>query len=329
VAAEVSMRVALALAFALALVVPTVAAHLGRDRPHIQAFEGARRVDFTRTGTTGEVKLLASDPLRDLVRHALDPARGLLEAEYRKDPSLASTALVARWTMSRIVEYRDSNDNGLFDPGIDPVSRTWRPAGYVWNATEPADVFIGGTTATAMTWNGTVANGPKASFILAAAGQPFRDEGARAQPQDVLVYFDMSGFPPRGVGHLYAIELELAPTTDAQVTIDLANVGNGTAEAGLRVETKDRLVALDWGAQATLDGREQFMNVTVDKPDKNGNRTVFWHFPRFDSSLHMVIVSGVEFVLPERTVLPDVSPGVALALVALLALARRKPRKDC
>lgn len=307
----------------VALLAPTAAAHVDRDRYSLQPGQVERDVSLTHSGTTARVELLSGrDPLRDLVRHTIDPARGIFESEYREHPSDAASGFAARWTILRLVEYGDLNDDGQYQPGLDPVVRSWRPGGYEWNVTPPRRVFIGGVIGDDMAWNGTAAGAPNVRLELGASGRAMQDEGARVKPQDVILYLDIEGFPPRGVGNLYAIEGQLAPPTGAAVRFDPAVVENRTIPAGIVVESPGRLAVLDWGAQATVDGVEEFLNATIGDAEPSGNRTFLLHLPRFDASLRMVLVSAVEYVNATKR-----GPGFEAAWVALavgvVALAGR------
>lgn len=318
-------KLAAAIAAAL-LLLPVAAAHLDRERPHVQQSEARRDLTFTSTGTTGRIDLAFTlDRLRDSITHVVDPTKGVYDTQYRVDPSDASTAFSTRWTWVQFVEYRDANADGTFQPGVDPVVHSWKPSAYAWNVTPPRTVTIAGQTAKDMAWNGTIAGGPHIDIEIASLGVATIDEGARIRPQDYILYLDMNDYPPRQVGSLYALEWLITPPKDVTIGFDEVTINNETIRVGARVENAERLAFLDWGAQATLDGEEAFLNATLSQPDANGNRSMYLNFPRFDTTLHMVWVVGVEYVTPLQRGTPAVGPlTVFLSVILVVCLTSRK-----
>lgn len=326
-AAQAVRMLAAALAAAL-LFSPLAAAHLDRERPHIQASEARRDLTFTQSGSAGLIDLsFTLDPLRDSVSHVVDPTKGTFESSYRENPSDASTAFTTRWSWVQFVEFRDANADGVFVAGVDPVVHSWKPSSYSWNVTPPRSVAITGQAARDMIWNGTVSGGPRFLVEAASLGVATIDEGARIRPQDYIVYLDLSDFPARQVGSLYAMEWRIAPAPNTETRFDQALVDNETVVVGARVENPTRLAFFDWGAQATLDDEEAFVNATLGSPDENGNRTLFMNFPRFDRTLHMVWVLGIEYETPLKRGAPGFEAAALVAVFALLAAWTRRPLK--
>lgn len=320
-----SLVVARAFAFALVLA-PALAslasAHLEHDLPHLQGREENRRVETTKNGTLVTVDLvLNSDPLVNLVRHRVDLAHGIFETEFRRDDSDAQGAFRTRITIVRIIEYRDQNADLHFENDSDAIVRSWRFDAYNWETAPWHAVFIGGQQAQDTAWAGNVSGAPDVKFELGAAGLAFTDEGAKVRQQDVIVYADMKGFPPRGVGDLYAIEGTIRTTQGGAPSIHRLTDANGTSlPVALLATTPDRLAFLDWGGQATLDKVEQNLNVTLSsKVDAAGDRGFIIDLPRFDKTVHMVMVSGVEYLLPDRRS-PDVALPLGVGAVLILAL---------
>jgi hypothetical protein len=310
------------LALALALALTQVAsAHLDRERPHIQETIDYRAPELTLNKLALHIDLLrVDDPLADIVTYDIDPTKGLLASEYRHDPSSAVGAFKTRWTVARILEYHDTNANGLFEPKTDAVARSWRWSAYTWNVTGPRDVRIADNGAKDVVWHGALPGGPTVLFETGVLGVPAADEGARALPQDIFLYLDVSSFPGRATGDLYAMEFAVLPPPGATVTHDV--VENGTAAnqtAGILVDAPARQAGLDWGAQATLGGVERNLNATMDEPDADGERTFHIHFPLFDGRLRMIFVESVEYVVPPKRGAD--AAGVALLVVAIGALA--------
>jgi hypothetical protein len=278
-------------------------------------------------GTEARLDMLApNDPLVNLVRHRVDPRAGAFESEYRPDDSVAATAFRTRVTWARFLEYHDTNQDQRYENGTDTIIRSWPLSAYAWTTTGWRAVFVGGQTAQDLSFTGTASGAPRLKIELAAAGAAVTDEGAKARAQDVLLYVDMSGFPSRGAGDLYALEGTVAPPPGADVSLDAILDPNGTVPLAVlaRSAAGDRLAFFDWGGQATLDGSVQDLNASLDPPsDASGTRTVRWDFPLFDKTLHMVMVSGVEYTLPDKRA-PDVALPVAMLAVGALAWARRR-----
>ncbi|HEX2021106.1 MAG TPA: hypothetical protein VHH36_00210 [Candidatus Thermoplasmatota archaeon] len=321
------MRVLLALVLVVGAAAPLAQAHLPFERPYVQAGEGARTVNVTVDGPRARFEMTQDDdPLLDLVRHEMDLARGIVRVEHRRDPPSAGDAIFAEWRLARVVEYRDANRNFLFDAG-DTVARAWRPASYAWNVTGPAPARVGDLTVQLVTWNGSAPTGPAIRFQAAAAGRDFTDEGARVRPQDVALYLQMDGFSGRGVGNLYALEAQVVAREGSSAVEETSP--NGTF--GLHVDLGGRRAYLVWGAQATLDGAETDVAFTLGEAtvaDGNVTWPAIWHFPLFDRSARMVMVSAVEYPLPTERPSPGMEAGLVGALGALLlaGLARKARR---
>ena len=285
-----------ALAVLLILALPLGAAHLAHERPHIQSVnEPARTVQPTIDGPRGGYDLeLTRDPFQDLVRHTFDARTGTLHAEYRPQPSAVAEAFWTNWSMGRILEYRDINSNGLFEPKVDTVIHAWPFSGYTWNATGPRAVTIAGVAAQDLAWNGTAANGPAVQVEIDAAGATFTD----------------------------AIEGSVSSVAGA--SIDPDRVDENTT-AGLVARVPQRLAGFDWGAQATLDRVEQNITVTFEAPaGTDAARALRFHFPLFDHTLHMVFVSAIEYTQPAKRGADGVAPVVLVGAAIIIAFARRR-----
>jgi len=280
-------------------------------------------VETSRDGTLASVNLfLDSDPLVNLVRFRVDPAHGLFESEFRRDDSDASAAFRTRVTLTRFLEYRDLNADLHFENGSDMVVHSWRLDAYKWETTPWRAVFIGGQQAQDTAWAANASGAPDLKFELGAAGLAFTDEGARVRQQDVVVYVDMKNFPPRGVGNLYAIEGTISSTPGASPSVHVVTDANGTKlPVALLVTTPDRLGFFDWGGQATLDKVEQNLNVSLfSGSDASGDSSFVVEFPRFDKTARMVLVSGVEYRLPDKRS-PEAGVAAILATLGVLSLA--------
>lgn len=313
-AAEVRARGAL---LALLVLLPVVAAHVAHDRPSIQARQEPRTVQATLASGNATLKLLrGSDPVSDVITHTVDPRRGVVGVEYRSDLPDPASAFFARFELARVIEYADTNGNGAYDPVVDAVTRSWRLAGYTWDAKGPDRVRVGGVDAQSVVWLGNASSGPRLRIDAVAAGTAFLDEGAEVSPQDALLYFDVTSLPVRGVGHLHAIEGVVHASPGATARLDSGT--NGTT--GILVEAEGRLAFLDWGGEAMIDGQEQPLVASLDAPAADGSRTFRIHLPLMDEGARLVLVEGVEYVTPtKRTVLPWWGVLASLGVVALVS----------
>lgn len=320
-------RGSVAVLFALLLLAPLAAAHVDDARPILQRSERERTVDARMEGLVAVVDLHQSvDPLRETVRHVIDPARGRLTVEHRPDASDRESAFNATWELTRILEYRDLNADGRFQPNQDTAVRVWRLQNYRWNATPIRDVSVGGVAAKSVIWEGALGGAPTLRLEMAVAGKEFTDEGALARAQDVMLYLDVRGLPPRGVGSLYAIDGSFTFTPGATPSAALAQ---GNVTTGALVDAPARRALLIWGGEALLDGREQRIFATVGEPgtspDGLPSSALRLHMPLMDSTMHFVLVSGIEYEVPaERAPGPWLALAVLLvAGVAVLSRARR------
>lgn len=324
------MRALVPLLVVLVLAAPLAHAHLDYERPILQAGQPPRNVDILSVGGAGEVTLYdRTDPLRNVVWHDVQPARGLFRVEHRADPPQASDAFWLQVEMARLVEYKDFNTDGRLTEGLDNVVKTWRLASPTWRATEVQNASVGGATGRIISWDANLSGGPRVELILAATGLEVADEGARARPQDVLLYLDFVGMPPRGTGHLHALE----GTFTAPANADLAPIlSDQNATVGVRADGDGRRALFVWGGQAQVDGREQSVGFHLGEPTvADGNAT--WpyrlHFPIMDEGAHLVLVSGIEYeVRGERTPLAPWLAPLALAGAGLARAGSKRFRRS-
>lgn len=319
------MRLAPLALLVLALA-PFAAAHVPFDRPSLQPTEPVRDVEIEPARIGAAITLLqASDPLRHSVRHEVDP-RGALGVEHRPDLS-RPPSFSARIQLDRLAEYRDLNADAKFTPEVDTIARQWRLSSQPWTASVVQNVTLGGLRGKSMTWTADLLGNPHFSLTAAAAGQQVVDEGALARPQDVLLYFDVSSLPPRGTGHLHLLEGSFVAPSGATLHEVL---GADNATAGVYVERGNERAYLLWGAQATLDGREQLLTFSTGEPaEAEGNVT--WpfrlHFPLTDRTMHLVMVQAIEYAPPaSRTPGPGLAAVVVAAVAAAAVGLRPQPR---
>lgn len=319
------MRRWLALLLVALLLAPIAEAHVANARPVRQLTQIARQIVIERDGIGVELTLLQNgDPLRNWVRHTVNPAQGAFEVEHRIDASDSRSAFAARWQLERIVEYRDLNRDGRYQEAGDTVVKSWRLANYQWRLVAAGqDVMVGGVRGEDVVWEGNLTGAPRLRVEVVTAGNDFTDEGAYTRPQDILVYLDVLDLPPRAVGSLHAVELTVSAPQETTARLhDVSGV-----KTGALVDSADRRAMLIWGGEATLDGREQAIEATLGEPTGDGpNRTraVTLHLPTTDASMRFVVIEGFEFYSEsKRAPVPILAPALALALSALL-LGRRR-----
>lgn len=314
---------AVAFALVLLLAAQTALAHIDNPPPRLQPFQTARTPDVTLNGTRANFDLLlASDPLRHLVRHTVDPAAGLFVSEYRFAPPDAAGAFRLVVEIERLIEYRDVNEDLRYDPLVDVLVRSWRLDAGTWRAGNVQDALYGRASAKTVEWRGNLSAGPSLTVLAAAAGAAVLDEGARALPQDILLYVDIENFPPRGTGHVYALDgtVRTSPIIGAHEDVAAVNV---TTSISMREERN--MAFLQWGGEAVLDGRESVIEATLG-PLVDGEQSFRIHFPVIDRSVRLVMVAGVEYVVEPRGTDAPAAPWALLALVAV-SLAWRRDRR--
>jgi len=321
-----------ALLLVLLLAAPLAEAHIAGARPILQRSQLQRLIDLQPQGADLEVDLLLSsdqlrDPLRHLVSHEISPSRGRFYVEYTRDASVRQDLFFAEWRFARLIEYRDLNFNGLYEPTTDTPVRAWRFDQFDWGAPDIQRVQVADVQGWGATWIGNLSNAPRMSLLVAFAGKPFRDEGALVLAQDVAIYFDVTNIPTRGIGSLYALEIDVR--VPARATLSLHEAENTTA--ALLADAELRRGLFVWGGEALLDGREQRLLASLtDESVQGENRTakLFLHLPTVDQSMRFVMVSGVEYVVqPARSGTP-LPPTLALAALALaVALTTTRARR--
>lgn len=312
---------------ALALAPALSSAHVDRTWPSIQSNQPLREVDLQLSGTRATMVMsLAQDPARHGIVLEIDPA-ALWRAEYRVDPPDPATAFGVAFGWTRLVEYKDLNDDGKLSPGSDTIVRGWRLDAYRWNVSPITTAFVDQLEVQTMTWTGTIATGPTLKLQIAVAGRDFSDEGARARPQDVLLYLDVQGLPKRGTGNLHAFEGTMVFPAGANFGVYRTQ----GVDSAFMVELPRRQAHFVWGGSAVLDGREQAVNGTIDDPERGDDRwTSAWRLdmPITERAMRFVITFGVEYNLENKRA-PDAGVlGVVASLVAVGLVARRASRED-
>lgn len=310
---------------ALGALAPAANAHIDHVRPSIQASEPARRVTTTLAPPTATFELLVTnEPLRQLVRHEIDARGFALASTHRPDASSAAEEASFTWQLTRLVEYRDSNADGEFQPASEALARSWRFGAQEWRVSAVRNVSVGGQPAQAVAWeSATGPSGPNFTIEIAAAGRAFVDEGARVRSQDIIAYLDVTDLPPRATGHLYALEGRLVAAPGTTATRDTAS----NVTVGVYADQMDRRAFFVWGGEAFLDGREQTLAASLDEPQEvagNWTYALRIHLPAFQDG-RFVLVSAIEYPLPKGREPIPAPPGVAVALafVAAAMLARR------
>ena len=294
------MRRALPIALALLLTLPAAAAHIQGARPLYQGTERQRIVDLQPEGLLVRADLaLSGEPLRHFVRHDLDPVHSTFSMEYRDDGSSAADAFRAVYEFGRLVEYRDTNTNGRYEPTLDTAAKVWRFTAYQWKAPLVQRVQVGDVQGWSSVWEANLTGAPDIRVEIAIAGLEFNDEGVRVRPQDVAMYLDFLDLPPRGVGHLYAMEWDV--DVPAAADLDLYRVQD--TPTALTAVAEQRAAIFLWGGEALIDGRETRFNATLEEERVDGrNRTakVVLHLPTADDQLRFAIVSAVEYGIEQR-----------------------------
>lgn len=314
------LRVALLLVLLLA---PSALAHLQGARPILQRGQRERIMEVEFEGLVANVRLLQSgEPLRQSVRHVIDPPRGVFLVEHREDASDPEDSFWARWEIVRLVEYRDLNVDGRFEPERDTPVKAWRLQHYQWRIAARQSVLVGDVTGTSIVWEGNLTGAPDLRVEAVFAGKDFTDEGAVTRPQDVLLYIDILDLPSRGVGSLYAMEALVTVQGATQLSFHRVQDVPTAALA----DAPSRRAMLVWGGEALLDGREQRLDATYGAPvEKGGNvsRALLLHIPTTDESMRLVVLSAVEYA-SENLRAPSAAPGALVAILVLVVLLRRR-----
>lgn len=315
-----------ALAFALLLALPTAMAHIPHNRDSVQSIENARAVIAKLNGTVANVDMLDTlDRTRNLVTYDIAPGRMAIDAEVRQDAPIADrNVLHARFELARIVLFHDINQDGAFEPATDGVLKSWRFSNYQWRATDVRLVGLGTLTGVNdVLWNGTLGGAPNVTLEMAAPGRDVTDEGARARPQDLILYLTVPNLPARPAGSLYAIEGALVTAPGAAVAEE--RLDNTTL--AVHADVEGRRAYLDWGGSVQNERGEGNLTFAMDPPDTVGGQTtrpMRWTLPLTDKGFRIVLVAAVEYTLPNARGTPDAALPLAAGAIALVALARRR-----
>lgn len=304
---------------------PFVDAHIQGSRPVLQRGQRERIVGLDPGPLDIRVDLsLDGDPLRQSIAHVLDPPRGTFTLEHREDASVAGGRFTAEWRFERLVEYRDANVNGRFEPNTDTAIKAWRFQHYQWTRGEPQTVQVADVRGNSIVWEANLTSAPHIRLEVVIAGQDFTDEGAIVRPQDIAMYLDLTDMPPRGLGSLYALEA----TVKVQSSTRLSLYQSDNTSTALLADQPDRRALLLWGGEALLDGAEQRTDATLEdeRVGDDGMRTakLVLHLQTVDRSMSFVMVSGIEYLTENRRASAPAPLFIACAVAALaLVLGRR------
>ena len=318
-------RVVALVLVALSLV-PTAAAHVQGARPVFQPAELDRDVALEPNALEMQFALhVPADPLRQAIRHRVYPPAGEIYMQHREDGSRAGEAFEAQFEIERILEYRDNNLDGRWEPATDTPLKVWRPANYQWRIGGIQRVQVADVQAESALWTANATASPDIRLEIVAAGKAFTDEGAFVRPQDLAIYLDVTELPARDVGSLYAMEVRARVDTGTQ----LALYESEEVPTALLATGERRRALFVWGGEAVFDGVEQRVDATLvdETVDDLGNRTalVVLHFPAAQREMRFVLVSALEYRIDVERGTPL---GGLLALLALAAVAHTRSRRS-
>lgn len=303
------------------LLVPLAAAHLDHAPPRIQSFQDKRQALLDIEGKRAHLDMLqVGDPLQHFIRYSVYPTEGRFDASYRYAASDTDDPFKVSVRFDRLVEYRDVNSDLQFDPNIDVTVRDWKFSQASWSDPAPAPATIQRISAQTVHWQASFAGtqAPEATFMIAGAGGGvFTDEGARVLPQDMVMYLEFLKLPPRGTGHLFALDGEVR--TAEKATVFEHRLENTTTS--VVVTEPRRFAAFQWGGTALVDGKERIISGTLSEPTRaegESVRTFRLNLPIADERARFVIVYGVEYLPPPKGI-PDA--GAAGLVVGLAAAA--------
>lgn len=319
-------RAIVAALLALLMIAPTAVAHLPGARPILQRAQFDRIVDLRPGDVALELHLeVETDPLRHLVIHEMDPSQGRFYVEYRKDASVAEGRYYALWDFRRLLEFRDVNANGKFEDATDTVVRSWRFEYFDWRRDDLQNALLEDVRGFTTIWTGNLTGAPTMRIQAAFAGKDFADEGAIVRPQDVILYYDVTNIPERGIGSLYAFEIDVSVRDDAVLALHRVN----ETPTAILADAYLRRAFLVWGGEGLLDGREQRLDAEIlDETVAEGNKTarLVVTLPTVDRSMRFVMVAGIEYGTEQErspTPMPPILAAVALAIALLLGRRRR------
>lgn len=317
-------RVLLLLALLLA---PGALAHIQGARPILQRGQTERIVDLDPDGLDLNVDLsLVDDPLRQTVVHEVSPQAGRFRVEHREDGSREEGRFYAEWQVERILEYHDANLNGRWDPTADTPIRAWRPVHYQWTLAAIQEVQVADVRAQSVVWEANLTSAPDLRLEVVAAGKDFTDEGAIVRPQDLALYLDVKGLPPRATGDLYAIEIRARVQASTALSLHVAE----ETPTALLADAPLRRALFVWGGEAALDGREQRLDATLseERDEGNGNRSALLtlHVPPAEQEMRFVLLSGVEYAIEQKRGAPAAGLPLLFAALGLAALRARRNR---
>lgn len=311
---------------ALVLLVPLAEGHITGARPILQRSQFPRLPDIQPDGLALRTDLVLrnddlSDPLRHLVTHEIDPTLGKFFVEYRADASVPEERFYAQWRFERLLEYRDANVDGRFQPATDTAVKAWRFTHYGWSLDAIQTVAIADVQGTSAVWSGNLTGAPSMRWEVAIAGRDFSDEGAVVRAQDVALYWDVQNIPERELGSLYALEATITVQRDTVLSF---HVVENTSTA-LLADGDLRRALLVWGGEGFLDGQEQRLEATIEDERVEGeNKTARFvlHMPTVDEAMRFVMVSALEY--GSETKRGPLSPVVLVAAVGIGALLLRR-----
>lgn len=318
------MRLAPALLLAL-LLAPMASAHISGARPIYQRAELDRNVLLEPDGLAmGYTLTTATDPLRQGVRHRLEPHTGRVFVEHRADASVADDAFQAQWELERLLEYRDLNLDGRWQPESDTAVRVWRFSHYPWRIGGIQRVQVADVQTESAVWTANLSGAPGLRLEAVAAGKSFSDEGAIMRPQDVALYFDVRDLPPRETGSLYALEVRARVDADTALSLHVAE----ETPTALLAERDRRLAMLVWGGEVLTDGFERRIEATlqparVDDFGDNKTALLLLHLPPAEREMRFVIVSALEYLIEVRRGTPGLPLVLVLGALVVATLSRR------
>lgn len=296
--------------------------------------EGERSVRVEATGTSAVIKLKReAGGVEDSVKIAYDAAEGVMKIAHESENATAETESSLKVEFREVVEYRDANANGAFDPKVDEVVARYRvDEDLEWRLTGPLDVTSdAGAAGQRLVGTGAFPAGGALAFTMSVFGDFTAVNGTSLAPTDAKIDIVLTDFPYRENGTAAALLLKVEREAKAESAHD---GDDDDAVTGVRATAGGITAYFTWAEEALVDGVTLPVRTTVveseAESDSEGSEVeekFYFSYPRGASVVHDPVLGLQSAETKPAARVPAPAAALLVAAVAgaaLLASARRR-----
>jgi len=292
-----------------------------------------REVSVSATPTYVEIQSeLESGGVEDSFKIAVEVGLNGVEfqVEFETESAINETEREFEVQFDKLVEYLDTNGNGVYDDSIDTAIQTlelvsFEPISYIVENTATGPIHI----IDVLTTDGVF------GARVYATGDFTEINGTIVAPTQVKIDVFIRGFNFTQVDSQLALKVELSTELETSIDNQTEDEENGRAidEAAIDVLLTDVTGFFSWKEFAEIDGVTYQVNSSIHELTST-EQEIYLNYPQGSEIIHdpkigfenLLIVNGNPSPIPAiiaDNLLP-ISIGVAIVIIGVIAVSRRR-----